>query len=99
MKYKLENGSIVCDGGTYPIKNAGASYGYDMPNVNNVLRMTGLEIESDAPSEINSEVERQCFNKLCDEPFVEEDERWSENAIKSIKECLGVDDDKINIEF
>ena len=51
------------------------------------------------PSEINSEVEHQCFNKLCDEPFVEEDERWSENAIKSIKECLGVDDDKINIEF
>ena len=48
MKYKFENGSIVCDGGTYSIKNVEASYGYDMPNVNNVLRMTGLEIESDA---------------------------------------------------
>lgn len=97
MEYKFEKGKIVCDGGTYSIESVEASYGYDIHDVNNVRRMTSLAIESDAPSEINSEVECQCFNKLCDEPFVEENECWSENAIKRIKECLGVDDDIINV--
>lgn len=91
MEYKLEKGKIVCAGGTYSIEGVEASYGYDIPNVNNVRRMTSLEIESDAPSEINAEVENRYFNKLCEEQFVDEDECWSENAKKSIKECLGVD--------
>lgn len=97
MGYKLKNGNIVCNGRTYSIESVEASYGYDIPDVNNVRRMTNLEIESDAPSEINTEVEHQCFNKLCEEGFCEEDECWSEDAIKRIKECLGVDDDVINI--
>ncbi|MBD5410039.1 MAG: hypothetical protein HDR53_03015 [Treponema sp.] len=96
MEYKLENGNIVCNGRTYSIESVEASYGYDMHDVNNVRRMTSLEIESDAPSEINVEVECQCFNKLCEEEFGDEDECWSENAKKSIKECLGVVDGVIN---
>ncbi|MDE6244436.1 MAG: hypothetical protein K2M50_02130 [Treponemataceae bacterium] len=97
MEYKFEKGKIVCAGGTYSIEGVEASYGYDISGVNNVRRMTSLEIESDAPSEINSEVECQCFNKLCEDEFGDEDECWSENAIKRIKKFLGVDDDVINI--
>ena len=96
MEYILKDGNIVCDGGTYPIKGVEASYGYDIPGVNNVRRMTSLKIESNAPSEINSEVECQCFNKLCEDEFGDEG-CWSENAIKRIQEFLDVDDGVINI--
>ena len=96
MEYKLENGNIVCDGGTCSIEGVEVSYDYDIHDVNNVRRMTSLAIKSNAPSEINSEVECQCFNKLCEDEFGDEG-CWSENAIKRIKECLGVDDDIINI--
>ena len=97
MEYNFEKGKIVCAGGTYSIEGVEVSYGYDIPGVNNVRRMTSLEIESDAPSEINTEVEHQCFNKLCEEGFGEEDECWSEKAIKRIQEFLDVDDGVINI--
>ncbi|MBD5399661.1 MAG: hypothetical protein HDR51_01295 [Treponema sp.] len=97
MEYILKDGNIVCDGGTYSIEGVEASYGYDIHDVNNVRRMTSLAIESNAPSEINTEVEHQCFNKLCEEGFGEEDECWSEKAIKRIQEFLDVDDGVINI--
>lgn len=99
MEYILENGNIVCDGVAYPIIKVVASYGYDMPNIEGVVRMTRLEIESDVSAEINNKVTNCCFNELCEEEFVVEDECWDENAKKSIKECLCVDYDIINIEF
>lgn len=97
MGYMLEGGKIVYDDGAYPIESVEVSYGYDIPGVNNVLRMTSLKIESDAPFEVKDDVERKCFNELCEKEFVEEDECWTENAKKSIKEYLGVDDDIIII--
>ena len=97
MEYKFEKGKIVCAGGTYSIEGVEASYDYDIHDVNNVRRMTSLAIKSNAPSEINSEVECQCFNKLCEDEFGDEDECWSEKAIKRIQEFLGVDDGVINI--
>lgn len=97
MGYKLEKGNIVCDDGTYPIESVEASYGYDIHDVNNVRRMTSLAIESNAPSEINAKAALQCFNKLCEDEFGDEDKCWSEKAIKRIQEFLGVDDGVINI--
>lgn len=97
MGYMLEGGKIVCDDGAYPIESVEVSYGCDMHDVSGVLRMTDLKIESDAPFEVKDDVERKCFNKLCEEEFVEEGGCWSEKAKKSIKKCLGVDDDVIII--
>ena len=97
MECKFEKGKIVCAGSTYSIEGVEASYDYDIPGVNNVRRMTSLEIKSDAPSDINSEVKCQCFNKLCEDEFGDEDECWSEKAIKRIQEFLDVDDGVINI--
>ena len=64
-------------------------------------RCTGITIESNAPSDINSEAENEIYNEFADVEYndADGDGRYRKKAIKAISMRTGVDMSQIEIEW
>ena len=85
---------------SYEIEQITAEFEEDIPNVSGVVRCTGITIESDAPSEINSEAETKLYNEFADIEYndADGDGHYRKMARKAISERTGVDISRIEIE-
>jgi len=90
---------------SYEIEQIVAEFEEDIPDVIGVVRCTGITIESDAPSEINSEAEdeeaeNELYNEFADVEYndADGDGRYRKEAIKALSEETGVDISRIEIE-
>lgn len=85
---------------SYVIKQITAEFEEDIPDVIGVVRCTGITIESNAPSEINSEAEAELCNEFADIEYndADGDGRYKKKARNDISERTGVDISKIEIE-
>ena len=93
---KFEEGKIIVE---YEIDNILAVFEEDIPNVLGVVRCTGVEVESDAPSEYNSNLGEWIYNKLADREFPDPDGEmeFEEGAKDIISDLTGVDCSRIEI--
>ena len=93
----FEDGKIIVE---YEIDNILAVFEEDIPNVLGVVRCTGVEVESDAPSEYNSNLGEWIYNKLADREFPDPDGEmeFEEDAKDAISDLTGVDTSQIRIE-
>lgn len=85
---------------SYEIEQITAEFEEDMPDVIGVVRCTGITIESNAPSDINSEAENEIYNEFADVEYndADGDGRYRKKAIKAISMRTGVDMSQIEIE-
>lgn len=93
----FEDGKIIVE---YEIDDILAIFEEDIPNVLGVVRCTGVEVESDAPSEYNSNLGEWICNKLADQEFPDPDGEmeFEEDAKDIISDLTGVDTSQIRIE-
>ena len=96
----FENGKIIVGDEKYEIEHITAVFEEDIPNVLGVVRCTGVEVESDAPSEYNSNLGEWIYNKLADREFPDPDGEmeFEEDAKDIISDLTGVDTSQIRIE-
>ena len=96
----FENGKIIVGDEKYEIEHITAVFEEDIPNVLGVVRCTGVEVESDAPSEYNSNLGEWIYNKLADREFPDPDGEmeFEEDAKDIISDLAGVDTSQIRIE-
>ena len=96
----FENGKIIVGDEKYEIEHITAIFEEDMPEVEGVVRCTGVEVESDAPSEYNSNLGEWIYNKLADREFPDPDGEmeFEEDAKDIISDLTGVDTSQIRIE-
>ena len=92
----FEDGKIIVE---YEIDNILAIFEEDIPNVLGVVRCTGVEVKSDAPSEYNSNLGEWICNKLADQEFPDPDGEmeFEEDAKDIISDLTGVDCSRIEI--
>lgn len=85
---------------SYEIEQITAEFEEDIPDVSGVVRCTGITIESDAPSETNSEAETKLYNEFADIEYndADGDGHFRKQARKAISERTGVDISRIGIE-
>jgi len=103
---KIVDGNIVvynnneCEECSYEIEQITAEFEEDIPDVIGVVRCTGISIESDAPSEINSEAENELYNEFADVEYNDADGngQYRKEARIVLSERTGVDVAQIEIE-
>ena len=85
---------------SYEIEQITAEFEEDIPDVIGVVRCTGITIESDAPSDINSDAENEIYNEFADVEYndADGDGQYRKIARKDISERTGVDKSLIDIE-
>ena len=85
---------------SYEIEQITAEFEEDMPDVIGVVRCTGITIESDAPTDINSEAENEIYNEFADIEYNDAngDGKYREKAKRAISNRTGVDMSQIEIE-
>ena len=85
---------------SFVIEQITAEFEEDMPNVEGIVRCTGITIESDAPSDINSDAETELYNEFADVEYnnADGDGNYVEQARKDISERTGVDVSRIDIQ-
>lgn len=85
---------------SYEINQITAEFEEDIHDVIGVVRCTGITIESDAPSEINSEAEDKLYNEFADIEYnnADGDGQYMKKAKRSISRQTGVDISQIEIE-
>lgn len=85
---------------SYEIEQITAEFEEDIHDVIGVVRCTGITIESDAPSEINSEAEDELYNEFADIEYndADGDGKYMKKSRKAISKRTGVDTSRIEIE-
>lgn len=98
------NGMIVVHDGleeqSYEIEQITVSIEEDRENVIGILRCTGIEIESKAPADLNTEAEAMLLNEFADVEYndADGDGGYQEEIREDISERTGVDASQIDIE-
>lgn len=84
---------------SYEIEQITVSLEEDREDVIGILRCTGIEIESDAPAQLNSKAEAQLLNDLADAEYNDAagDGSYVEAVKDDISERTGVDTSQIEI--
>lgn len=84
----------------YEIEQITAIFEEDINDVVGVLRCTGIEIESDAPPELNAEAETMLYNEFADIEYNDAngDGSYMEEAKNNISKRTGVDSSQIEVE-
>lgn len=85
--------------GSYRINRVSACFKEDRPNLIGILRCHSLQIESNAPNQIEDEAKTNLFNILADREYnaAGEDNAYKEEAKKDICSLTGVDAAKVEI--
>lgn len=86
---------------SYEIEQITASFEEDINDVIGVVRCTGIEIESEAPPELNAQAETMLYNEFADIEYNDADGcgSYMEEAINDISERTGVDSSQIEIAW
>ena len=102
---EISNGKIIAfdyhgNKKSYVIDQIRAEFEEDMPEVIGVLRCTGITIESNAPSDVNSEAEAELYNEFADIEYNDAngDGSYMDEAKEDISNSTGVAVSKIEIE-
>lgn len=85
---------------SYEIEQITASFEEDINGVIGVLRCTGIEIESEAPTELNAQAETMLYNEFADIEYddANSDGSYMEQAKSDISKRTGVDSSQIEVE-
>lgn len=106
MDISIEGGYIkVKDGyehgdGNFHIESIKATYGVDREDTPGIYRMTNLELNSPADSNINEEAQRLIWNHLCDREYNNADDSGSyrKEAKQDIMQFIGVQANQVVIK-
>ncbi|MCH5256754.1 MAG: hypothetical protein J1D87_05645 [Lachnospiraceae bacterium] len=85
---------------TYIIEKITVEFEEDRPDIPGVVRCTGIIIDSNAPSNINSQAELELFNKFADVEYNSADGigSYRKEAEKDVSMRTGVDISQIEID-
>lgn len=92
--------SSDAEGFSYEIEQITASFEEDINGVIGVFRCTGIEIESEAPTELNAQAETMLYNEFADIEYNDAngDGSYTEKAKSDISERTGLDSSQIEVE-